>query len=196
MKQLSDKENMYKKIRRITAILGYVVIIGVLIFVTYLIVAIKVFNTSYLYLAIGVPIIFFVDAILILVMRFLTKKEQNIKSDIYKVEKLTTTNPLFQQVIEEYYYNQLEDLDQFLGKKWKVVDIDDYNNSIAICIKRRHGMSIEVEISETSITIMGESANSEDETTVSKNFTSDNFSDISSVFIYIADTCKSISNVR
>lgn len=193
MKESSEKENRYKRIRRIIAILGHILIVGVLIFVTYLIFAIKVFSTSYLYLAIGVPIIFCIDIILILIARSLTKKEQNIKSEIYNVEKLTATNPLFQQVIEEYYYNQLEDLEHLLGKKWKVVDIDDYNNSIVIGIKRRHGISIEVEISETTITIFGESANSEDEISVSKNFTSENFTDISSVLIYIANTCESIS---
>ena len=106
MKQFSDKENKYKRIRRIIAILGYILIVGVLVFVTYLIFAIKVFNTSYLYLAIGVPMIFCVDAILILVVRFLTKKERIIKSEIYNIEKLTTTNPLFQEVIEEYYDNK------------------------------------------------------------------------------------------
>lgn len=192
MKEISDKENRYKRIRRIIAILGYILITGVLIFVAYLVFAIKIFHTNYLYLAIGVPILLFVDTILILTVRSLIKKEQNIKSEIYNAGKLTTTNPLFQEVIKEFYDNQLENLEHVLGKKWKVVDIEDYNNSIVICIKRRHGMSIEVEISETSITIMGESANSEDEINVSKNFTSDYFTDISSVLIYIADTCKNI----
>lgn len=190
---MSDKENKYKRIRHSITILGNILMIGVYVFVFYLIIAIKVFNTSYLYLAIGAPILFCVCTILIFVVRSLSKKEHNIKAKIYNVEKLTTTNPLFQQVIEEYYDNSLEDLEHFLSKKWKIVDIDDYNNSIVIGIKKRHGMLIEVEISETAITITGESENTEDEISVIRNFTLENFTDVTSVIIYIADTCKSVS---
>lgn len=192
MKENSEKEKRYKKLRQIIKILGSILCVCFYVSIFYIIIAINVFSVSYLYFAIGVPILLCVDITLILIILFLTKKNRIIKSEIYNIEKLTTTNPLFEQIIEEYNDNQFESLDQMLGKKWKVVDIDDYNNSIVICIKRRHGMSIEIRVSKTAINIYGKSEVSEENISICKNLTSENFTDISSVLVYIVETCERI----
>lgn len=193
LKGKSDQGIQYEKIKRYISIWGTISKIAIVISVIYIAIAIKVIHTSYLYLLIGLPILLCLIVFLGCFLHFLVKKEQTIKSKNNKTNKLTTTNPLFQDLIEEFYHNQLESLTDLLPKEWKVVDIDDYNNSIIISIKVQRGIQIEVDISETQITITGESAKSEEEISISKNFTSENFTDLSSVLIHIVNACETIS---
>lgn len=192
MKEDLDKKKQYKKYRRTVSVLGSIFVPLVFIFIAYLIIAIKVFSVSYLYLAIGLPIMFCLVAISIFLIYYFSKKTRKVKTEIYGSCDLTTTNPLFQEVINEYNYDSLESLEGLLAKKCKIIDIDDYNNSIVLLIKIERRLIAEIVISETEISITKESENPDEVLCFKKSFTPDNFTDISSVYIYIGDACEEI----
>ena len=193
MKELSEKEKQYQKLRHTVTILGNLLTIALPVFMIYTALAVAVFRTSYLYFAIGFPIVFCFLATVIALLCVYAKKERAAKIEIYGTAELTTDNPIFSEIIDDYYHDQLEGLEHLLPKKWKLFDVDDYDNKIIICIKNKHGMQIEIEISENDIVITGEQQTTEEEIIITKNLTVDNFPDLSSVLLYLAEICEKLN---
>ena len=189
----SEKEARYKALKKRNARWSKVVTAALCIVVFYVGFAVSVFRTDRLYLAIGVPIVLCITAILLSLCRRSYKEEQAVKSEIYDTSEIETTNPLFREILDEYADYQWESLAHLLPKKWKVVDIDAYNGSVFLELGTRKAQTVEVRICEATISVKRKTTPPDESAALEKNLTSENFPDLSAVLTFLADACEKVT---
>ena len=81
--------------------------------------------------------------------------EEEMRVKIYGVEKKEITNPIFQELYEEFQYDQFEGvLKQGFFETWKVTWADEHNQLIdLIYTKKEHEIAITISNDEVSIVI-------------------------------------------
>ena len=88
-------------------------------------------------------------------------EEEEVRVKIYGVETREITNPVFQELYEEFHYDQFEGvLSQGFFEKWKVTWADEHNQLIdLIYTKKEHEIAITISNDEVSIVIDEETNN-------------------------------------
>ena len=206
MRKISDKEKQLKKLGKIVGTLGWLTLVVIGVFLIYLAIAIKVYETSILFLAVGLPIGICLFFFACFGLRHFVKKEEALKTELYGKEtelladSLSEANPLFTKIVCDYKEfigeesdNQFDRLYKNLPKGWKVVDFFARNNTIFIDIrKKKTDFGVEIEISDTEIVITWEDAQTEEEFSEHKKLSSENFENCDKIWDFIYEVCGKI----
>ena len=122
-------------------------------------------------------------------VRQLAKAEQELRTTIYGAEANEITNPIFQELYEEFRYDQFEGvLNQGFFEKWKVTWADEHNQLIdLIYTKKEHEIAITISNDEVSILVDEETDNPTMQTIPLDD---EKWRDIYVLFDAIAEICK------
>ena len=66
------------------------------------------------------------------------QKKRNLRIAAGKTERPEISNPLFKELFDEYEFSQLEEFTHnMFFRKWKLTAINDHDNTITLCFKRK-----------------------------------------------------------
>lgn len=187
MKNNENILNEYKKARKQLNKFSNIFSITLLILLISVIVASSALKKNKTFFIISISIFILVLIIAICVLVLLYKKQKDFHNLLYgKDETLHSTNPLFNEFIDEYYQNVFERWDELLPKNWHILDVYDHNNIINIETEnKKTKTNVEIVISENKIEFVKNAKKVKD-----RDLTNENFKTYDDAIMFICKTLK------